>query len=210
MSMDVPLPRPLDSLFTIESGTVTSIQGPAGSGKTTIALLFAFAVGGPVAFVDTEGLSLERGRQLGGNLENLLVKRVNNFVEQSLVLKKLTKMKVAGIVVDSLVTHYRLELLNNVDKANRELLRQINFLSALAEAKKIPVLITNQVYTLEGETRSSAGDILKYHPKCIVALERLGDAKRRAVLLKHRSRAEGTSVKFLLTANGIAPVGLLG
>jgi len=66
---------PMDKLLNggIERDAITNIYGPAGSGKTNIALAATIITSGEkkVIYMDTEGsFSLERFRQLGGNEVN--------------------------------------------------------------------------------------------------------------------------------------------
>ena len=100
---------------------------------------------------------------------------------------------------------YRLELGDAVkskedDKiksVNREVAHQMRVLAEIARKKKIPVLLTNQVYFgfqseedwrkgLERETNIVGGDLLKYWSKCIIELK-FEKGRRKAILLKHRS-----------------------
>ncbi|MFD1596627.1 ATPase domain-containing protein, partial [Haloplanus litoreus] len=60
---------PLDDLLGggFERGTVTQVYGPPAAGKTNLALSAAVQVaasGGTAVYVDTEGLSVDRFRQL--------------------------------------------------------------------------------------------------------------------------------------------------
>jgi RecA/RadA recombinase len=70
-------------------------------------------------------------------------------------------------------------------------------LSEISRKKKIPIVITNQVYSSflsEEEIRKGivkevnlvGGDLLKYWSKCIIEL-RNEYKKKKAILLKHRS-----------------------
>ncbi|MFQ5553336.1 MAG: ATPase domain-containing protein, partial [Thermoplasmata archaeon] len=70
MKIEVDCPS-LDALMDggVESGCITLLFGEAGSGKTNLCLQLARNVaraGRKVAFVDSEGVSLERLRQICG------------------------------------------------------------------------------------------------------------------------------------------------
>ena len=61
--------KPLDNLLGggIESSSITEVYGEAGSGKTNFCLQAARELalkGGKVAYIDSEGVSLERLEQL--------------------------------------------------------------------------------------------------------------------------------------------------
>ncbi len=200
----------IDSLLNggFESGVVSSIQGAAGTGKTTISLLAAKAAG-ETAFIDTEGgLSLERASQLGLNPKKLRILRLTGFAQQSVAVAKLPKIKRLSLVVlDSLAMLYRLELSDvTVAKVNKALANQLAILSELAHERDIPVIVTNQVYRKDGVVRPVAGQILEYWAKAILHLEKAGRL-REATLLKHRSLAS-RKLRFRISENGIEAAGL--
>ena len=73
----------------------------------------------------------------------------------------------------------------------------MRILAEISRKQKIPVLITNQVYSgflseedlrkgVRKETNIVGGDLLKYWSKCIIEL-RNENRRRQAVLTKHRS-----------------------
>ena len=69
----------------IECGSVTLFYGEAGTGKTNICLQTAYNVvksGKKVAYLDTEGLSMDRMKQVFRDeelLRNLLVFHIHSF-----------------------------------------------------------------------------------------------------------------------------------
>lgn len=207
---------PLDGILGggVETGIVTEVYGPAGAGKTNFCIHFSLSAaerGGKVAYLDTEGgLSAERVRQVAPSarlMKNILVKRVTDFWQQEDTIKALERKEgLSGIVVDSIVMLYRLALTDKTAQdVNRSLAGQLHSLSLLAESRKIPVLITNQVYSPFGKNESLpvAGDILRYFPKTILSIEPTGTGTRRATIVKHRSIAEGESCDFSITAKGL-------
>ena len=195
----------------VEKGAITNFYGPAGSGKTNLAMLFTLACvkEGKVAFIDTEGgFSTERFFQLGGqkeDLKNILYNYPVSFKEQTKIIQKLKNIDVELIVIDSIVSLYRLEIdKDNYTKINKELAKQLSSLSAIAREKKIPVIITNQVYSVNSdEIELSGRDIVKYWSKCLVELKKVDDNKRVAILRKHRSLPEGEKIEFEITKDGI-------
>jgi len=149
---------------------ITTIYGPAGSGKSNFCMMVSASVarkGGKVIFIDTEGgFSVERIKQLCKDneeankaLENILLIKPTNFEEQweafSQLLKELKADKnkrIELIVVDGMTMLYRLELAESkkdktkVDAINSRLARQMRLLSEIARKENIPVIATNQVY----------------------------------------------------------------
>ena len=195
---------------------ITTIYGPAGSGKTNFCLLAAVSQankGKKVLFIDTEGgFSSERIKQLlymkngNGNsesyenvLKNILILKPTNFKEQKESFDKIKKHLNEGlglIVVDGMTMLYRLDFadarekdISELQKVNAELTRQMGLLAEISRKKNIPVIVTNQVYNWEAERKMVAGDILKYWSKCLIELTNDG-GRRTCYLRKHRSLPE--------------------
>lgn len=88
--MKIPIDcKPLDELLGggIESGSLTSLYGEAGSGKTNICLQLARNVvlsGKKVVFIDTEGVSFERLKQICSQDFDKVTKGILFFTPYSL------------------------------------------------------------------------------------------------------------------------------
>ncbi|MFH1641815.1 MAG: DNA repair and recombination protein RadB [Nanoarchaeota archaeon] len=201
-----------------EKDTITTIYGPAGSGKTLLCLLCSIKVSESkkVIYVDTEGgYSIERLKQLTPNfkevLEKMLFYRPTSFQEQKTAFNKLKSVmddKVGLIIIDTISMLYRLELgkSDEIYDINRELGLQISYLNEIARKKNIAVLITNQVYAdfkNKNNVKMVGGDILKYGSKCLIELKSYKNGIREAILKKHRSINEGKKVLFKIVQNGI-------
>lgn len=206
-----------------EKDIITTIYGPAGSGKTVLCLLCSINIartGKKVVYVDSEGgFSLERLRQITSHinqdyrkiLENIIFLRPTSFIEQKRSFEKLKDIvndKIGLIVVDTIAMLYRLELgkSEEVQEVNRELGKQISYLTEIARNKKIPVLITNQVYS-DFDDRDKinivGGDILKYGSKCLIELQITPNSNRRIILRKHRSIPGEKEITFKVVEGGI-------
>jgi len=202
---------------------VTTIYGPAGSGKTVLCLLCSINVARTnkkVIFVDSEGgFSIERFRQICSHLnqdankilENFIFLKPTNFNEQKKVFAKLKDIvndKIGLIVVDSIAMLYRLEMgkSEEIVEVNRQLASQIGFLTEIARTKQIPVIVTNQVYADfddKDKIHIVGGDILKYGSKCLLELQITPNGNRRAILRKHRSIADEKEILFKIVEGGI-------
>ncbi|MBN2094871.1 MAG: DNA repair and recombination protein RadB [Candidatus Aenigmarchaeota archaeon] len=195
----------------IESGVITNFYGPAGSGKTNLCLLFALSAikRGSVAYVDTEsGFSTERIFQMGGtpdDLKKIIYENPASFDDQKRAIEKLKKAEISLLIVDSFVSLYRLVLNEeNVTTVNRELAGQMAHLSNIAREKNIPVIITNQVYSIgSNEIELSGRDVVKYWSKCLVEIKKSDENRRVAIIRKHRSMPEGKKAEFEITSSGI-------
>ena len=147
-----------------ESDIITTIYGPAGSGKTNFCVLASAALASKnkkVIFIDTEGgFSVERLSQIADAsvLKNILMLKATSFKEQKDIFNNLLgkiNKDIGLIVVDSAVMLYRLEMSmakssNNDEQArlvNRALAKQLEILNEIARNKNIPVIVTNQVYS---------------------------------------------------------------
>ena len=206
-----------------EKDVITTVYGPAGSGKTVLCLLCAITVarsGKKVIYVDTEGgFSVERLKQICTSinndfkkiLDNIIFLKPTSFAEQKKSferLKEIVNDKIGLIVVDSIAMLYRLELgkSDEVHDVNRELGKQIAFLTEIARNKQIPILITNQIYhdfDNKDKVNIVGGDILKYGSKCLIELQITPNGNRRAILRKHRSIAEEKEIVFKIVEGGI-------
>jgi len=204
-----------------ETDIVSTIYGPSGSGKTNLCLLAAISVvnsGKKVIYVDTEGgISVERLQQLSKEsvkvLENCLFLRPKSFAEQKKCFGQLQKIvddKIGLIIVDTVAMLYRVERQQSYDpyEIDNELSVQISQLAEIARMKKIPVIITNQVYDRMGKdgVQMVGGDLLKYSSKCLLELQNGYNNKRIALLRKHRSISEGKEFVFEIVKEGILSI----
>ncbi len=210
----------IDSLIGggFERGCITEIYGEAGSGKTNICLQLAINVaksGKRVIYIDTEGVSMERFQQLGGNEDvarNILFYQVYKFSQQREVIERAVKLveqkgDIPLIIIDSLTEFYRAEWGVGEDTSSKRssLAWQLSLLSSVARRKNIAVVVTNQVYmdTNTGELKPIGGHTLHHNAKTIIHLKKIGNGYREAVLVKHRSREEGKVARFVIREDGL-------
>lgn len=204
-----------------ERGIVTQIYGASGTGKTNICIQLAINTvnsGKKVVFIDTEGFSADRFRQIAGEDAKKIAGDIIIYEPASLdqqysavlELEKIMNEKIGLIILDSAALFYRLGL--SSDDSNdenmglrRELVNQIGLLHGIARKYNISVVITNQVFkdVSTGELCPIGGNALEHLSKTIVLLEKTGTSKRRAALRKHRSKCEGTNCEFILTDKGV-------
>lgn len=223
-----------------ESDIISTVYGPGGSGKSNIVMIAAVSQakkGNKVVFVDTEGsFSSDRFRQIHGgdrdsferDLSNVLLLNPTSFDEQEKAFSQLLgfvkRDSISLIVVDSIAMLYRLELgaaISSDDRSrigviNRKLADQLRSLTEIARKQNIPVVVTNQVYSLfnsddeskriERELSMVGGDLLKYWSKCLIELQNRG-GRRKLILRKHRSLPV-KEMGFEIVESGIRKKGL--
>ncbi len=216
--------RPLDELLGggFERGTVTQLYGPPAAGKTNIALSAAVDVavaGGSALYIDTEGLSVDRFRQLitarsdepiEEVASRLIISDAVDFDEQQEAVRDAAEFaeRVELMVLDSATGFYRLERSDDTTGGDslRAVARQVTQLLSIARKHDIAVVITNQVFTDvdTDRTRALGGHTLEHWTGIVVRLDRFRGGNRRATLEKHRAKAAGQTVTFKITDDGLS------
>lgn len=211
---------PLDRLLGggVEMGTITEFYGASATGKTNICLSLAVNSvnsGHIVIYIDTEGVSAERMAQIAGDssvIGDILFYRPYSMEEQRKLVDRAIRLaksraQVGLIVLDSATLYYRLDYERD-ESLRKALLSQIVGLLTLARQENVAIVVTNQVYTnVETDDLEPVGGyILSHNAKTIVRLDWVSPGVRRATLVKHRSRPEGESVLFAITASGLGDV----
>jgi len=199
----------------LERRAITQLYGEPGCGKSSLALVIAverLRAGESVVYLDTEGFSVERFRQVAGEKAEELARALFlfeplDFEQQGLMIagseQLLQKGGVGLVVVDSATALYRTELTSG-QEAQRRLARQILHLLGLAKRYNVPVLVTNQVYmdVNRNVPMGLGGTTMAHLSKAIVRLEG-SEGIREAILEKHRSLPAGGRFSFEMTGDGI-------
>jgi len=213
--------KPLDEMLGggVETGIVTQLYGGSGSGKTNICIQLAVECvksGKKVIFIDTEGFSADRFKQIAGEdakkiAGDIIIYEPASFEQQYSAItdiEKLMNEKIGLIILDSAALFYRLGLQDDSNEENvairRELVNQIGILHGIARKYGVAIVITNQVYkdVTTGELCPVGGNAFEHLSKTIILLDKIGTSKRKATLRKHRSKSEGIYCEFKLTEKG--------
>ncbi len=198
----------------LPDGVITNIFGPPGSGKTNMCLVAAvdsIKDGKKIIYVDTEGgFSRQRFEQLCNpkELENVILLEPKTFKEQKDAfskLEKLSKEDIGLIVIDSMVSLYRLELDDEgAYDANKTMSRQLSLLAKICRTNDIPIIITTQIYEKDDKVEISGGDVTKWWAKILLELKRTDNPNHRvAVLRKHLALPEGLEAEFRIANEGL-------
>ena len=201
----------------LETRTISQIYGSPASGKSTLCMIAAVSclrAGHPVVFIDSEGFSIERFRQITGEDTEKLADRLclfepMDFEQQGTMIAEADKIlkshKPGLFILDSATALYRTDLDKGRD-AMQMLTRQMIQILGYAKRYDLAVIITNQVYmdTTRNTFYGLGGTAMEHLSKVIVRLERLEmPGRRRATLVKHRSQPEGASFDFEMVQDGI-------
>ena len=209
--------NPIDNLLGngIESGIITKIYGEAGVGKTNFCLQTSRNCvnnGGKVAYIDTEGVSIIRLKQICQEkydykkiLDNILFYNPNSLENQEKTITEATNIQgVKLIIVDTINLFYRFNLEDDTEATMRSFNRQVANLQIAAREKDIYVILTEQVYTdKSGEIKPFTNRETEHMAKTTIKLEKIGIGKRKATIIKHRSQPEGKNALFAITNTGL-------
>jgi len=206
----------LDQLLDggVEFQSITEVFGEAGTGKTNFCLQASREcanLGKKVAFIDSEGVSIERLKQICHDydfkkiLSKITFLNPTSLEDQEKLIKGISKLNNLGLIVlDTFNMFHRIELEEDEKTANRLLNRQITDLQLMARKLEVPVIISGQVYTAEnGEIKPFAGRGIEHMAKTIIRLDKTGIGKRQATMIKHRSIPEGKKAFFTITQKGL-------
>ena len=208
--------KPLDDLLGggIECKTITEIHGEAGTGKTNLCLQASrecTANGKKVAYIDSEGVSLERLEQMCKDhdskkiFSNILFFDPSSLEDQEKMINNAIKInEVELIVVDTINLFYRINLEDDKESTMRSFIRQVADLQIAAREKDLYVIVAEQVYTdKNGDIKPFTSRDTEHMIKTIIKLEKTGMRKRQATIIKHRSQPEGKEAFFTITAKGL-------
>ncbi|RLG55291.1 MAG: DNA repair and recombination protein RadA [Thermoproteota archaeon] len=218
----------------IETGTITEVYGPYGSGKTQLCHQLSVTVqlpeergglGKGAFYIDTEHtFRPERIVQIAKAFEldpmealkNILYARAFNTDHQVLITDKaeeyIKSRNIGLLIVDSLISHFRGEYVGRETLAERQqrLNKYIHKLLRMASVYNIGVLVTNQVLANPGiyygdPLSPAGGHVLGHGVTCRLYIRRTKGDRRVIKLVKSPYLPE-SSIEVAITESGIAAV----
>jgi DNA repair protein RadB len=219
--------EPLDDLlgggFTV--GEVVVVYGEARTGKTTLALQTAIEAarrGLKVIYVDADhSFTHQRFTQLVGEEpeagERILLFFPDTFSAQTNLVESIENYlttRTRLVIIDTITSLYRVSLgsAQQTFVLNRELNRQLAYLSEVAARHKLVVLLTSQVHArLDfpfGRIEPVARRTLAHWPRTIIRLKNASEQSRKEIIVERRKGKQTGSLKCsaYLTAHGFEAV----
>ena len=148
----------------IPDGVIVDIFGSNGTGKTQLLLQLSvnsIRNGGRVLYLDTTGefrperiLEIQKQSEKQLNfLEKITVSRITNTSEQIKSIKNLTADDFSLIVIDNVTDLFSYEYKKDesIFEKNSLFMKHMHELSKIAITKKIPIITTNMIRTIEGK-----------------------------------------------------------
>jgi len=176
---------------------ITTIYGPASSGKTTMALQMAALTKGKILYLDTEGVSAERMQQICPNMDNIIILRLRNFRNQHDEIIKLLDYYdgFSLIILDTIGNHFRTFTKNKGDLGKMMLMKQMRIIKKMSI--KVPFVICNQVYfdVDKGKIKMVGSRVVEIDSDILIELEK--NDKRFAILNGNKK------TEFLIANSGI-------
>jgi DNA repair protein RadB len=206
-------------------GEVALLYGEAATGKTTTVIHLAISaakLGFKTLYVDSDhSFTQQRFHQIAKSYsqaasELIMIFLPETFAEQRKIIESLESYLTPAlglVIIDSVSSLYRASFskAESVFTLNRDLGRQLAYLSQLSSTDKVPCIITSQVHTRltppTGEIEPVARRALFHFPRTIL---RLSNTPRPSVKEFHLERLEGSDTKdsclVTLTEDGLEEV----
>lgn len=173
----------LEGVYSKNKG-FSCFYGESASGKTTMVKIGCIKKleSQKVLYLDTEnGFSIERFKQIAGKnyeelLKKLLIFKIKSFKDQQLKINNLDRLiseeDISLVIIDTISYYYRTLKASKPTLARSMMISQLRTLKEIS--KKIPVLITSQVYSdlNDNKIKSIAAGLISNFCDVIIKLEK--------------------------------------
>jgi RecA/RadA recombinase len=209
----------------LPSDGLSLVYGEASTGKTTLAMHCAIKTARDDAktlFIDSDdSFSLDRLFQMAGNqdchvTDNIMLISPTSFQEQTQLIENLENYitrRLRLIVVDSITSLYSASLASSetIFLQNRQLNRQLAYLSELAPRKRLAILVTGHVHSKpasESRVELVSRRLLTHWPNVILRLSRTQQTDLNVAFLEkyYRSEANPRTCVYRISNEGLAKV----
>ncbi len=202
------------------AGEITVVYGEAGTGKTTLAIQTAIEAarrGSKVLFIDADhSFTHQRfvqlaGEDLPGVSEQILLFYPETFSAQMALIESIENYLTPStrlLIVDTITSLYRVSLgsSEHTFMLNRELNRQLAYLSEVALHRKIMVFLTSQVHArLDfpfGRIEPVARRTLAHWPRTIIRLRNTSERARKEIIVERRKGKQIVPLKCFASITG--------
>ena len=219
--------EPLDDLLGggFTEGEVVVVYGEARTGKTTLVLQTAIEAARrslKVIYVDADhSFTHQRFNQLAGEGsdagERILLFFPDTFSAQSSLVESVENYlttRTRLLIIDTITSLYRVSLgsAQETFALNRELNRQLAYLTEVAARHKLVVLLTSQVHArLDfpfGRIEPVARRTLAHWPRTIIRIKNTSEQSKKEFILERQKGRPTGSLKCLayITAHGFEAV----
>jgi len=206
--------EPLDGLLGggFSVGEIAVVYGEAGTGKTTLSIQTAIETarrGSRVLYIDADhSFTHQRFSQLAREDADAVSERIllffpDTFSAQTSLVESIENYLTPSarlLVADTITSLYRVSLgsAERTFSLNRELNRQLAYLSTVAVRHRLVVLLTSQVHArLDfpfGRIEPVARRTLAHWPRTIIRLKNTSEQSRKEIIVE-RKRGRQTTLR---------------
>ncbi len=186
----------------ITPGTIIDIFGPGGSGKTQLAMQISLnsLQDGTVLYQDTTGgfrpermLQLIKLRNMKPSLlDDIIVARMTNTVEQLEYVKKISELKPRLVVIENITDLFSFEYSKETSLLEKHVrfMEYMHALSIVSVGTKIPIVVTNIIRSVDGQDTENLNKSISMFTHKKIKLQKDGNKYRAQVLPSFGKRKE--------------------
>jgi DNA repair protein RAD51 len=205
----------LDNLLGggIMPGTIVDIFGPGGIGKTQLAMQISLnsLQDGIVLYQDTTGgfrpermIQLIKIKNLQSSLlDNMIVARITNTVEQFEYLKKISELAPKLVVIENITDLFTFEYSREANSLAKHVrfMEYMHLLSMISINTKIPIIVTNIVRSSDDQEIESLNKSISMFTHKKIKLEKIGKTYKATVFPSFGKKKE---ILYEITQAGLA------
>lgn len=194
----------LDQLLDggIAAGTIIDIFGPAGSGKTQLAMQISLnsLQDGKILYQDTTGgfrpermMQMIKLRNLEPSLlDDVIVARITNTAEQLGYVKKIQELNPELVVIENITDLFSFEYSKETSLLEKHVrfMEYMHALSHVSIKNKIPVVVTNVVRNMDGQEVENLNKSISMFTHKKIRLQKDGKKFKAQVLPSFGKRKE--------------------